>query len=205
DPVIPSGPTAFKNVVAPAWSISIAGGADFCSGFRKALMKLPQLPEADAGVRHGGGFEGALDQYRVLYFATHGLLPQSNGCLQPALVTSLGGPSSESLLDTGAIPDLQLDADLVVLSACNTGAGLEDTGGGAALGGLVSTFTYAGARNLLVSNWEVNSAATEILMSALFKSKAATQGDALIEAERSFMARDDYSHPYYWAAFLIVG
>ncbi len=229
DPVIPSGPTAFKNVVAPAWSISIAGGADFCAGFRKALMRLPQLPEADSEVksvaaavgapgsvilgadftddrvRHGGGFEGALDQYRVLYFATHGLLPQANGCLQPALVTSLGGPGSESLLDTGAIPDLQLDADLVVLSACNTGAGLEDTGGGAALGGLVSTFTYAGARNLLVSNWEVNSAATEILMSALFKSKAATQGDALIEAERSFMARDDYSHPYYWAAFLIVG
>src|SRR5579859_450194 len=229
DPVIPNGPTAFKNVVAPAWSISIAGGADFCAGFRKALMKLPQLPEADSEVksvaaavgapgsvilgaeftddrvRHGGGFEGALDQYRVLYFATHGLLPQANGCLQPALVTSLGGPTSESLLDTGAIPDLQLDADLVVLSACNTGAGLEDTGGGAALGGLVSTFTYAGARNLLVSNWEVNSAATEILMSALFKSKAATQGDALIEAERSFMARDDYSHPYYWAAFLIVG
>jgi CHAT domain-containing protein len=229
DPVIPKGPTAFKNVVAPAWSISIAGGADFCAGFRKALMKLPQLPEADSEVRsvaaavgapnnvilgaeftddrvrHGGGFEGALDQYRVLYFATHGLLPQANGCLQPALVTSLGGPTSESLLDTGAIPDLQLDADLVVLSACNTGAGLEDTGGGAALGGLVSTFTYAGARNLLVSNWEVNSAATEILMSALFKSKAATQGDALIEAERSFMARDDYSHPYYWAAFLIVG
>ena len=63
----------------------------------------------------------------------------------------------------------------------------------------------AGARNLLVSNWEVNSAATEIPMSALFKSKAATQGDALIEAERSFMARDDFSHPYYWAAFLIVG
>ncbi len=229
DPVIPNGPQAFRTVVAPAWSIGIAGGADFCSGFRKALMKLPQLPEAaeevkvvaaavgapgnvivgkdftDDRVKHGGGFEGALDQYRVLYFATHGLLPQANGCLQPALVTSLGGPASESLLDTGAIPDLQLDADLVVLSACNTGAGLEDTGGGAALGGLVSTFTYAGARNLLVSNWEVNSAATEILMSSLFKSKAATQGDALIEAERSFMARDDFSHPYYWAAFLIVG
>ncbi len=229
DPVIPNGPQAFRTVVAPAWSIGIAGGADFCSGFRKALMKLPQLPEAaeevkvvaaavgapgnvilgkdftDDRVKQGGGFEGALDQYRVLYFATHGLLPQANGCLQPALVTSLGGPGSESLLDTGAIPNLQLDADLVVLSACNTGAGQEDTGGGAALGGLVSTFTYAGARNLLVSNWEVNSAATEILMSALFTSKAATQGDALIEAERSFMARDDFSHPYYWAAFSIVG
>ena len=230
DPVIANGAEAFGSVVAPAWSIRIAGGADFCASFRQQLMQLPPLPEAasevrfvaravgapdsvivgaaftDERIKQGGGSEGALDQYRVLYFATHGLLPQANGCLQPALVTSQGGPASDSLLDTSEIPGLQLDADLVVLSACDTGAGLEDGGGGAALGGLVSTFTYAGARNLMVSNWEVDSAATEILMSAVFTSKAATQGEALADAERSFMARDDdYSHPYYWAAFSIVG
>ncbi len=230
DPIIATGADAFSSVVAPAWSISIAGGADFCATLRNQLKGLPRLPEAatevqfiaravgapdevisganftDDRIRQGGGFEGALDQYRVLYFATHGLLPEANGCLQPALVTSQGGTASDSLLDTSEIPNLQLDADLVVLSACDTGAGLEDGGGGAALGGLVSTFTYAGARNLLVSNWEVNSAATEILMSAVFTSKAATQGEALADAERSFMARDDsYSHPYYWAAFSIVG
>ena len=229
DPVIPNGPTAFRRVTAPAWSIAIAGGADFCAGYRRQLMKLSQLPDTatevklvaeavgtpdrvilgkdftDDRIRKGGGFEGPLDQYRVLYFATHGLLPQANGCLQPSLVTSEGGPDSDSLLDTDKIPELQLDADLVVLSACNTGAGSEDSGGGAALGGLVSTFTYAGARNLMVSNWEVNSAATEVLMSQVFKSKAPTQGEALVEAERNFMARDDYSHPYYWAAFSIVG
>ena len=230
DPVIGTGSAAFASVVAPPWSIRIAGGADFCANFRAQLMRLPPLPEAASEVRFiaravgapdsvilgadftderiklGGGAEGALDQYRVLYFATHGLLPQANGCLQPALVTSQGGSASDSLLDTTEIPGLQLDADLVVLSACDTGAGLEDGGGGAALGGLVSTFTYAGARNLLVSNWEVDSAATEILMSAVFTSKAATQGEALADAERSFIARDDdYSHPYYWAAFSIVG
>ena len=230
DPLIATGPTAFGSVTAPAWSISIAGGADFCAPMRNQLRALPQLPEAasevqfvakavgapdsvisgeaftDDRIKNGGGFEGALDQYRVLYFATHGLLPQANGCLQPALVTSQAGPNGDSLLDIGEIPSLQLDADLVVLSACDTGAGLEDGGGGAALGGLVSTFTYAGARNLLVSNWEVSSKATEILMSAVFTSTAATQGEALVEAERSFIARDDaYSHPYYWAAFSIVG
>lgn len=230
DPLIAKDASAFGSVVAPDWSIQLAGGEDFCAVFRKQLMDMPQLPEAAAEVRfvaqalgapgnvivgadftdervkRGGGFEGSLDQYRILYFATHGLLPQSNGCLQPALVTSQGGAASDSLLDVSEIPELQLDADLVVLSACDTGAGLEDGGGGAALGGLVSTFTYAGARNLLVSNWEVDSAATEVLMSALFKAKAATQGEALAAAERSFIARDDdYSHPYYWAAFLIVG
>lgn len=230
DPIIAKDDAAFRSVMAPDWSIALAGGADFCASFRKQLMEMPQLPEAatevrfvakavgapdsvivgadftDERVKNGGGFEGALDQYRVLYFATHGLLPQANGCLQPALVTSQGGTGSDSLLDTSEIPQLQLDADLVVLSACDTGAGLEDGGGGAALGGLVSTFTYAGARNLLVSNWEVDSAATETLMSALFNAKAATQGEALAAAMRSFIARDDdYSHPYYWAAFLIVG
>ncbi|MDB5440971.1 MAG: hypothetical protein JWM33_3398 [Caulobacteraceae bacterium] len=230
DPVIPTGPTAFASVAAPAWSVSMAAGVDFCANFRTQLKALPQLPEAssevrfvakavgapdsvilgadftDERVKHASGFEGALDQYRVLYFATHGLLPQANGCLQPALVTSQGVGDSDGLLDASEIPGLQLDADLVVLSACDTGAGLEEGGGGAALGGLVSTFTYAGARNLLVSNWEVDSAATEILMSAMFTSKAATQGEALAQAERSFIARDDgYSHPYYWAAFLLVG
>ena len=230
DPLIAKGAEAFASVVAPAWSVKIAGGADFCADYRAQLMALPQLPEAatevqfvaravgapesvisgadftDDRIKNGGGFEGRLDQYRVLYFATHGLLPQANGCFQPSLVTSQGGSDSDSLLDASEIPGLQLDADLVVLSACDTGAGLDDGGGGAALGGLVSTFTYAGARNLLVSNWEVDSAATEILMSAVFKSKAATQGEALAEAERSFIERDDdYSHPYYWAAFSIVG
>lgn len=230
DPVIPTGDEAFPSVVAPAWSIKVAGGVDFCTNYRQQLKRLPQLPEAatevrfvakavgapesvivgadftDDRIKNGGGFEGALDQYRILYFATHGLLPQANGCFQPSLVTSQGGSQSDSLLDASEIPGLQLDADLVVLSACDTGAGLDDGGGGAALGGLVSTFTYAGARNLLVSNWEVDSAATEILMSSLFNSRAATQGEALSEAERSFIARDDdYSHPYYWAAFLIVG
>ena len=230
DPVISNGAEAFPSVVAPDWSIKVAGGIDFCTNYRQQLMRLPQLPEAatevrfvakavgapesvivgadftDDRIKNGGGFEGALDQYRILYFATHGLLPQANGCFQPSLVTSQGGAQSDSLLDANEIPGLQLDADLVVLSACDTGAGLDEGGGGAALGGLVSTFTYAGARNLLVSNWEVDSAATEILMSSLFNSKAATQGEALSEAERSFIARDDdYSHPYYWAAFLIVG
>src|SRR6202008_1189665 len=158
----------------------------------------------DERIKQMGAGDG-LDQYRVLYFATHGLLPQTNGCLQPSLVTSPGLHDSDGLLDVREIPDLKLDADLVVLSACNTGQS-GGGGGGAALGGLVATFTYAGARNLLVSNWMVDSTATERLMSTLFTSKAATQGEAMKAAQQAFITRSDaYSHPFYWAAFSIVG
>lgn len=229
NPIITASTHPFASVTAPAASIRMAGGVDFCAGVREALMGLPALPETatevevvakavgapgsvilgldftDDRIKRRGGGGGDLDQYRVLYFATHGLLQQANGCLPSALVTSQGSAGSDALLDIREIPNLQLDADLVVLSACDTGAGL-DGSGGAALGGLVSTFTYAGARNLLVSNWKVDSTATELLMSSVFTSKAATQGEALADAEKLFMGRSDaYSHPFYWAAFSIVG
>jgi CHAT domain-containing protein len=230
DPVIdPNSPLEFASVAAPAaWVRST--GVDVCADMRQALLQLPPLPETTAEVKTVAaaigapdsiidgpdftddrvkqmGASDALDQYRVLYFATHGLLPRTNGCLQPALVTSLGKAGSDALLDVKEIPDLKLDADLVVLSACNTGQSSDGQGGGgAALGGLVATFTYAGARNLLVSNWEVDSVATELLMSTLFTSRVATQGEALQAAQHAFIMRDDaYSHPFYWAAFSIVG
>jgi CHAT domain-containing protein len=228
DPQIdPASAAEFGSVAAPpAWVR--ASGVDICADMRRQLLELPALPETATEVRTvaqavgapqsvilGADFTDArikrmgagdeLDQYRVLYFATHGLLPQSNGCLQPSLVTSAGGPDSDGLLDVKEIPDLKLDADLVVLSACNTGQAA-DGGGGAALGGLVATFTYAGARNLLVSNWMVDSAATELLMTDLFTSKAATQGAALRAAQGAFIQRADaYSHPFYWASFSLVG
>ncbi len=229
NPIITAETHPFASVTAPASSIRMAGGVDFCAGVREALMGLPALPETadevevvanavgapgsvilgmdftDERIKRQGGGPNDLDQYRVLYFATHGLLQQANGCLPSALVTSQGGAGSDALLDIREIPNLHLDADLVVLSACDTGAGL-DGSGGAALGGLVSTFTYAGARNLMVSNWKVDSKATELLMSSVFTSKAATQGEALADAQKVFMARSDaYSHPFYWAAFSIVG
>ncbi|MDB5445795.1 MAG: hypothetical protein JWQ97_1112 [Phenylobacterium sp.] len=218
---------AFASVAAPAAWVR-ASGVDFCADMRRQLMQLPALPETaaevttvakamgapnsvilgadftDAAVKTMGASD-ALAQYRVLYFATHGLLPQSNGCLQPSLVTSLGGAGSDALLDVKEIPDLRLDADLVVLSACDTGA-TGDGGGGAALGGLVATFTYAGARNLLVSNWEVDSVATERLMTSLFTAGATSQGQAMKAAESAFIdGGGAYSHPFYWAAFSIVG
>src|SRR5207237_3610815 len=117
-----------------------------------------------------------LSNFKVLYFATHGLLPQPSACLpEPALVTSVGGTAeSDGLLDTSEILELKLDADLVVLSACDTGGGGGDVastglaGGGEALGGLARAVIYAGGRGLIVSHWSVDSAATVRLMTGLF-------------------------------------
>ncbi|MDQ8757208.1 CHAT domain-containing tetratricopeptide repeat protein [Sphingosinicella sp. LHD-64] len=160
-----------------------------------------------------------LNQYRILHFATHGLVapPRPECPAQPALLTSFGGQDSDGLLTFSEIFDLRLDADLVVLSACDTAgrAGAEvtaaaglTTGGDFALDGLVRAFVGAGGRIVVASHWPVpdDFNATERLISGLF---AAPQGTgtsgALRLAQRVLMDDPATSHPYYWAAFAVVG
>jgi CHAT domain-containing protein len=153
-----------------------------------------------------------LSDYKVLYFATHGLLPQPSACLpEPALMTSVGGGDSDGLLDSSEILDLKLDADLVVLSACDTGGGGGDSattglqGGGEALGGLTRAVIYAGGRSLIVSHWSVDSAATVKLMTGMFASGAPSKALALTQSQIMLQQAEEFSHPYYWAPFTIVG
>ncbi|MCZ6773865.1 MAG: CHAT domain-containing protein, partial [Proteobacteria bacterium] len=160
----------------------------------------------------------ALDQYRIIYFATHGLLPTDIACRsEPSVLMSLSpdaGPDEDGFLDASEILDLKLDADLVVLSACNT-AGPAGEGAGESLSGLSRAFFYAGARALLVSHWQVASDATVDLMTGTFAQfdKGATVGTAgaLRAAQLSIIDRAGdslpliYSHPFFWAAFTLVG
>ncbi|NBR98509.1 MAG: CHAT domain-containing protein, partial [Betaproteobacteria bacterium] len=114
-----------------------------------------------------------LDQYRVLYFATHGLLPGELKCqAAPGLVLTPPADQSkdkdsDGLLEASEIASLRINADLVVLSACNT-AGGGGKFGGEALSGLAEAFFHAGARSMIVSHWQVPSAATAQLMSGTF-------------------------------------
>lgn len=162
---------------------------------------------------------GDLDAYRILHFATHGVVtPPRDGCpAQPALVTSFGGPSSDGLLQFGEVFDLDLDADLVILSACDTAstaglaatrqAGLE-SGGGQALDGLVRAFIGAGGRQVIASHWPAPEEyeATERLFSGFFESPAGTSlGDALRAAQARLMDDADTSHPFYWSGFALIG
>jgi CHAT domain-containing protein len=155
-----------------------------------------------------------LDQYRVLYFATHGLLPGELHCqAEPGLV--LSPPTSpatttdaDGLLEAGEVASLRLNADLVVLSACNTAVGGGRLGGGS-LEGLADAFFNAGARGVLASHWEVPSAATAVLMEDVFRrygeDRARGLAEALRQAQLDLARVSATAHPFYWAAFTLIG
>jgi len=161
----------------------------------------------------------SLDTYRVLHFATHGLVsaPRKDCPARPALVTSFAEKGSDGLLSFREIFDLKLDADLVILSACDTAgaatvaasreAGVT-TGGNYALDGLVRAFTGAGARAVIASHWPVpdDYDATRRLVGGLIAGKPGQSvGEALAGAEARLMDDPETSHPFYWAAFVVVG
>ena len=113
--------------------------------------------------------DNGLARYKVIHFATHGLLPSETGT-EPALVLTppeTATQAAEALLTASDITELKLDADWVILSACNTAAG--ETPGAEALSGLARAFFYAGARALLVSHWSVNSHSAVELLKGTFK------------------------------------
>ena len=131
--------------------------------------------------------ESDLARYRVVAFATHGLLPGELRCqAEPALaLTPPATPTKgeDGLLDASEVATLKLDADWVVLSACNT-AGPDGTLGGESLSGLARAFFYAGARALLVSHWAVASGPTVDLTTAMFAAQARDSSIGKAEALR---------------------
>lgn len=159
-----------------------------------------------------------LADFRILHFATHGLVtaPQAECPPRPALLTSFGDGQSDGLLTFAEIFALRIDADLVILSACDTagsatvGATLAagiTSGGDFALDGLVRAFVGAGGRTVLASHWPVpdDFNATQRLISGLFEDTGSETGEALRRSQMGLMDDLDTSHPFYWSAFAIVG
>lgn len=160
-----------------------------------------------------------LADYRILHFATHGLVtaPKPSCPAKPALLTSFGGDQSDGLLAFDEIFDLKLDADIVILSACDTAgkASIKATreagvssGGGTALDGLVRSFVGAGSRSVLASHWPApdDFQATERLIGGLFtEGQGQSIATALRSSQKKLMDDPVTSHPYYWAAFAIIG
>ena len=160
-----------------------------------------------------------ISDYRILHFATHGLVTAPNpSCpAKPALLTSFGGDGSDGLLAFDEIFDLKLDADIVILSACDTAgkasiaatreAGVS-TGGGTALDGLVRSFIGAGGRSVLASHWPApdDFDATERLIGGLFSDgENLSVAEALRVSQMKLMNDPATSHPYYWSGFAIIG
>jgi CHAT domain-containing protein len=162
---------------------------------------------------------GDLGDYRILHFATHGLVtpPRPECATRPALLTSFGQEGSDGLLSFDEIFGLRLDADLVILSACDTAgqasiaatraAGVT-TGGGSALDGLVRAFIGAGGRSVLASHWPAPDSfnATQRLIAGLFDAAPGTAiATALGTAQTQLMDEAATSHPFYWSGFAIIG
>jgi len=156
----------------------------------------------------------SLANYRVIYFATHGLVAGDvKGVGEPSLALSIPASPTEiddGLLTSSEVAQLKLNADWVVLSACNTVAG--DKPGAEALSGLARAFFYAGTRALLVSHWAVESEAATRLTTSTFDimSKDASIGraEALRRAMLDYLgdkSNDDNANPAYWGPFSVVG
>ncbi len=155
---------------------------------------------------------GQLAQKRVIVFATHGLVPGDLPNLrQPALAMAANGPEDTDplapLLTLEDVLGLKLNADWVVLSACNTAAA--EGRAQEALSGLARGFFYAGSRSLLVTHWSVESESASLLTTGTFAYQAANPGakraESLREAMLKVMADPKFSHPAFWAPYALVG
>ena len=155
---------------------------------------------------------GLLATKRVIAFATHGLMAGDlPNLIQPALAMAATGTETSNplvpLLTLEDVLTLKLNADWVVLSACNTAAA--DGKGEESLSGLARGFFYAGSRSLLVTHWAVESESAKLLTTATFAhyvaNPQAPKAESLRQAMLSVMAMPQYQHPAYWAPYALVG
>jgi CHAT domain-containing protein len=167
--------------------------------------------------------QGRLAEYRVVYFAMHGIVSNASfgnvsvGNPEPSLVMTVPSAASvvdDGLLSTSEIAELRLNADWVVLSACDTAAG--ESASAEALSGLARAFFYAGARSLIVTQWGASDLDTKAVMSRTFSEIAADPKIRRSEGlRRAMLARIEGattedkkwdSYPSYWGPFeLVVG
>lgn len=229
DDLLEAAQRALADGQAPRAAMSLPA-----SRHTEAFSLLPQLPDTAVELREIAEAVGArpdddlyigaratekniksqdLSRYRIIAIATHGLVGgEVPGIDQPALALSnpelTGDVDNDGFLTLEEILGLQLNADWVVLSACNTAGA--DGAAGEALSGLGRAFFYAGARSLLVSHWPVETVSARLLTTGLFRAQAVDRTLGRAEALRASMlslmqARPAYAHPVYWAPFSLVG
>ena len=134
----------------------------------------------------------------VIHFSCHGYFDNADSL-------SSGVKLYDDVLTAREIFDMRLDTELVTLSACQTG--LNERSPGDELVGLTRAFLYAGAPSVIVSLWSVDARSTQELMLEFYKllKNGADKATALQEAQKRIMEKGEYSHPYYWAPFVLVG
>lgn len=146
-----------------------------------------------------------LRKYKWIHLATHSLIDDLNPDRSAVVLTSTGDPTEDGLLQAAEVMDLELDSDLVVLSACETGRGRMSAGEG--IIGLSRAFLIAGARSLVVSQWPVSDISTAQLMQGFYERlvKGNKTAAALRQAKLKMLnGGKETRHPYYWAPFISI-
>ncbi|HEY0432095.1 MAG TPA: CHAT domain-containing protein, partial [Pyrinomonadaceae bacterium] len=149
-----------------------------------------------------------LSEYRIIHFATHGVMDLEHPELSGMVLSMVDekGQSVNGYLRLHEIYNLNLPAELVVLSACQTGVGKQVKGEG--LIALTRGFMYAGARRVVASLWKVNDSATSALMAEFYRQMFINQlkpAAALRAAQREIAKQKRWQSPYYWAGFFLQG
>lgn len=147
----------------------------------------------------------SLRRYRRLHFATHSLINESSPSRSAVVLAIDSDPAQDGLLEVREISELDLDCDLVVLSACQTARGQLLSGEGVV--GLTRAFLYAGARSVVVSLWSVTDISTGQLMKRFYCGLADNLGTAaaLRAAKLKMLRAAETRHPYYWSPFVAIG
>lgn len=193
---VPPLPDTRTELLAVAQALGADAQADLVFGARATRRAVLQAPLADR---------------RLVAFATHGLMPgELPGISKPALAMAAESDEHESpLLELDDVLTLRLNAQWVLLSACNTAAGEQ---GGAAMSGLVRGFFFAGARSVLATHWAVETRSAAALSVATFQQHAAgglTRGESLRRAQLALIdgqaGGGRWTHPYYWAPYALFG
>ncbi|HZF40170.1 MAG TPA: CHAT domain-containing tetratricopeptide repeat protein, partial [Blastocatellia bacterium] len=217
----PAAPVADAELSELTRSIRTMNFSDTRAGFTRLAFSRYEADSVIALTPKGTGLKATdfsasrdlamsreLNQYRILHFATHGLLnserPELSG-LVFSLVDQEGKPQ-DGFLRLHEIYNLQLNADLIVLSACETGLGKEIKGEG--LIGLTRGFMYAGAPRVVASLWNVDDFATAELMKLFYQGMlkdGLSAGAALRAAQLELSGQKRWASPYFWAGFVLHG
>jgi CHAT domain-containing protein len=226
----------FRPVTLAQAEASFPGAT--CVDSAKLFASLPPLPFAQRELDAARALLGAspsdellntaftadavrrvtLQDYRILHFATHALLPAELRCQnQPAIVTSAPAGArnaSGALLTASDVTGLDLDANVVILSACNSG-GPGNTTSGESLSGLARSFFFAGARSMLVTHWSINDQTSAFLIADTLRRLVSGEDGGLAGALRAAQlgiieraGKDlpaNLSHPFFWAPFALIG
>jgi CHAT domain-containing protein len=209
-----------------------------CAESAKLLASLPPLPYARKELEAARALLGAdasdvllgpaftadavlkarLKDFRILQFSTHALLPAELRCQNEAAIITSAPPNAPSangaLLTASEVVGMDLDADLVILSACNSG-GPGGTTAGESLSGLARAFFYAGARSLAVTHWSVNDQVAAFLVAdtlrRMHENPSLGVAGALRDAQLAMLADAgkglpaEIAHPFFWAPFAVIG